>query len=291
MMKVTVMADEISPDLETSLELMRSWNLDTVELRRAGERRYPDVSDYWKSRVPRLVKEFGFSVVAISPGLFKVDFPGPDEPLRFLRAPDMDQFALEEKAKRLLDQHVNELLPASIEAAKALGARNIICWSFQSQEHGPTPQGAVQILKHGAERAGAAGVQLLIEVSDKSSRVADLVRRIDHPSLAVSWTPASAYAAGDHTSFPDGYASVRPYVRHVHFKDVIVDASGHYEWAMNGLIDWRGQIKSLADDYYDGYISVEPHVRPKINGVIETLDRVRGLIHEFAPASASALAS
>ena len=86
-MKVTIMADEISPDLETSLELMRSWNLDTVELRRAGERRYPDVSDYWKSRVPRLVKEFGFSVVAISPGLFKVDYPGPDAPLRFLRVP------------------------------------------------------------------------------------------------------------------------------------------------------------------------------------------------------------
>jgi sugar phosphate isomerase/epimerase len=289
-MKVTIMADEISPGLETALELMRSWNLDTVELRRAGERRYPDVSDYWRSRIPRLVKELGFSVVAISPGLFKVDYPGPDAPLRFLRAPDMDQFADEEKAKRLLDQHVNKLLPDSIEAAKALGAQTIICWSFQSQEHGPTPEGAVQILRHAAAQAAAGGVQLLIEVSDWASRTADLVRRVDHPALAISWTPASAYAAGDHTSFPDGYAQVRPFVRHVHFKDVIVKENGDYEWAMNGLIDWAGQIKALAEDGYDGYISVEPHVRPKIDGVMKTLDRLRGLIREASPSAEVTLA-
>jgi sugar phosphate isomerase/epimerase len=289
-MKVTIMADEISADLETSLELMRSWNLDAVELRRAGERRYPDVSDYWKSRVPRLIKEFGFSVVAISPGLFKVDYPGPDAPLRFLRAPDMEQFADEEKARRLLDHHVNKLLPDSIEAAKALGARTIICWSFQSQEHGPTPEGAVQILRDAAAKSAASGVQLLIEVSDWASRTADLVKRVDHPALAISWTPASAYAAGDHMSFPDGYAHVRPYVRHVHFKDVIVKQGGEYEWAMNGLIDWRGQIKALADDGYDGYISVEPHVRAKIDGVIQTLERLKGLIRECSPRSEAALA-
>jgi sugar phosphate isomerase/epimerase len=201
----------------------------------------------------------------------------------------MDQFADEEKAKRLLDHHIHRLLPDSIEAAKALGAQTIICWSFQPQEHGPTPDGAVQILRDAAAKAGAAGVQLLIEVSDWASRTADLVKRVNHPAMAISWTPASAYAAGDHTSFPDGYDLVRPYVRHVHFKDVIVRENGDYAWGLDGLIDWRGQIKALAEDGYDGFISVEPHVRPKIDGVIQTLDRLMGLIQECSPSSEAAL--
>jgi sugar phosphate isomerase/epimerase len=283
-MKISVMSDEISSDLESALELMREWGLDTVEIRRAGERRYPDVSDYWKSRIPRMIKEFGFNVIAISPGLFKLDYPTAHGPLRFLRGPDMDQFEHEKRADALLDYHVNVLLPASIEAAKAIGAKNLICFSFQAQEHGPSPEEVVQVLRHGASKAAEAGVQLVIEVQDHGIRAADLVRRVDHPALGISWTPASAYAAGDPNPFPDGYAHVRPYVRHVHFKDVKLDEHGEPVWALDGLIDWRGQIAALQADGYDGYISIEPHVRPKIDGVLKTFDRLRGLIAEASSA-------
>ena len=72
-MKISVIADEVSGDLETALELIRSWDVDAVELRRAGGQRYPDVSDYWKRRVPEMIAEYGLPVAAISPGLFKVD--------------------------------------------------------------------------------------------------------------------------------------------------------------------------------------------------------------------------
>lgn len=289
-MKISVMSDEISSDLESALELMREWGLDTVEIRRAGERRYPDVSDYWLSRIPRMVKEFGFSVVAISPGLFKLDYPGAPAPIGFLRGPDMDQFEREKRAQALLDEHVNVLLPASIEAAKAIGAKTIICWSFQSQEHGPSPEEVVQILRYGAGKAAEAGVQLAIEVQDHSSRVADLVRRVDHPALGISWTPASAFAAGDPMPFPDGYAHVRPYVRHVHFKDVKLNENGQPVWALDGLIDWRSQIAALHEDGYDGYISIEPHVRPKIDGVLKTFERLGGLIAEATSPATSAAA-
>jgi hypothetical protein len=54
-MQLAVISDEVSGDLETALELIRSWQVDAVEIRRAGEHRYPDVSAYWRKRVPQLV--------------------------------------------------------------------------------------------------------------------------------------------------------------------------------------------------------------------------------------------
>ena len=72
--------------------LIRSWAVDAVELRRAGGQRYPDVSDYWKRRVPELVREYRLPVAAISPGLFKIDWPTEPAPLHFHRSGDMEQF-------------------------------------------------------------------------------------------------------------------------------------------------------------------------------------------------------
>src|SRR4051794_10942212 len=46
-MNITIMNDEVSADFESSLELVRSGGLEAIETRRAGDRRYPDVGDYW----------------------------------------------------------------------------------------------------------------------------------------------------------------------------------------------------------------------------------------------------
>lgn len=288
-MKVTIMSDEVSSDFESALEIIRSWGVDSVEIRRAGDRRYPDVSAYWKVRVPQLVKEYGLSVVAISPGLFKIRYPGAPAPFHFHRGQDIEQFEHESAAEHLLDYHVSELLPASLEAAERLGTRTIIVWNFERHGEGPAAEGVIQVLRHAAEEAGAAGITLAIEVQDHCDFVADIVQRVDHPALAVSWAPASAYAAGEQVPFPDGYATVRPHIRHVHFKDVAGSAPqrsagdngrARHAWVLDGVVDWRGQIAQLKKDGYEGYISVEPHVRPQIDAAKRTLDRLRALIDE-----------
>src|SRR4051812_29146423 len=125
MFKISVVTDEVSSDPETALEVLRSWDVRTVELRGIDDSRYPDVSDYWKVRLPQLLDEFGIRVIAISPGLFQVRPPGaPQRAMSFSRRGDVGQVRDALAHEAALDYHVNKLLPASIDAALRLGAES-----------------------------------------------------------------------------------------------------------------------------------------------------------------------
>ncbi len=293
-MKIAVMADEVSSDLDTALELIKMWGVDAVDIRAIAGGRYPDVPDYWKARLPDLLSEYRLVVSAISPGLFKIPFPQPKMPPYFSRGGDQRQYQTETQRQATLDGHVNVLLPASIEAALKLGTRNIICFGFDQQVDGPAPEEVVQVLRYAAEKVGAAGLNLTIESDDRSEPSADLVRRVNHPALAINWDPGNAYVAGDDRPYPDGYAYVREFVRHVHFKDAksdplapppilpgLLNKTGKRPWALDdGVIDWRGQMAALKRDGYDGYIVVEPHMRPQLKTATYTLARIRKLLAE-----------
>src|SRR4051794_19145285 len=127
-MNVSIVTDEVSSDPETALEIIASWGVKHVELRGIGDQRYPRISEYWEYRLPQLLDEFRLQVAAISPGLFQVEPPGrPRRPMAFSRGADMRIAQAELAAEARRDEHINKLLPASIEAALKLGARSIIC--------------------------------------------------------------------------------------------------------------------------------------------------------------------
>ena len=277
-MKISVVTDEVSSDPETALEILHAWGVDGVELRGIDDTRYPMISDYWKVRLPQLLREFQLPVVAISPGLFQTRPPGePRRGMAFSRGGDMRivREELEEAAR--LDQHVNQLLPTSIEAARQLGARSIICFSFSRLDHTESDlvsDEVIQVMRYAADRVAAAGLTLNIEVSELSRRTADIVRRVGHPALGINWDPGAAFQGGEDVPFPDGFNQLRPYIRHVHFKDVMLESStGSRVVVVDGVIDWAGAFAALRDDGFDGYISVETHRRPKVESTYRMLQR------------------
>jgi sugar phosphate isomerase/epimerase len=285
-MKICVVTDEVSSDVETALEIIRSWGVDYVELRGIGEERYPEVSDYWHFRLPDLLREFDLKVAAISPGLFQLTFPGGPPPIGFSRRGDTRSFRAAQEAQATLDRHVNQLLPDSIEAARRLGTRNIICFNFMRMDHALSPPASdemIQVLRYATEKVAAEGMQLLIEISEPCSRPADMVRRVDHPAIGINWDPASAYiGGGEDVSYPDGFEHVRPYIRHIHFKDARINPdTGKREWLVNGIIDWSGALRDLKQDGFDGFISVETHHRPKVAATLGCVERVRSLLKEI----------
>jgi sugar phosphate isomerase/epimerase len=285
-MKVSIVTDEVSSDPETALEIISSWGVKYVELRGIGDQRYPRISDYWHYRLPQLLDEFGLQVSAISPGLFQVEPPGrPRRPMAFSRGGDMRIARDELEAEARRDEHITRLLPASIEAALKLGARSIICFAFFSRsdhtESDALPEEAVQIIRYAAEKIAAAGLTLNVEVSEPSQRCGDLVNRVNHPAFGVNWDPGAAFQGGENVPYPDGYSQLRPYVRHVHFKDVHVDAStGQRAVVVDGVIDWRSALRALTADGFDGYISVETHRRPKVDSTYRMLRRLQALVEE-----------
>jgi len=137
---------------------------------------------------------------------------------------------------------------------------------------------AIQVMRHAAQKVAEAGLTLNIEVSEPSQRTADIVRRVDHPALGINWDPGAAYQGGEEVPFPDGFDLLRPYIRHVHFKDVTTEPTGARTVVVDGVIDWRGAFAALRADNFDGYISVETHRRPKIDSTFRMLERLRALI-------------
>ncbi len=283
-MRISLVTDEISADAETAIELGVDWGVRHFELRGFGDERVPMLSDFKKARLDELVEEYGVQIVAVSPGLFKCPYPlGPRE--RFpLRTFDIALYDRWRAAQDLVKYHREELLPASLEYCNRIGAGLIVIFGFDraGQPAGPAPDGVLATLQEAAVQAESAGLQLAIEVedgfwADTGARTADMLTAIDHPALGVNWDPGNAYVAGDNP-YPDGYDAVRNYVRHVHFKDVMCQSDGAYIYAVEGEIDWAGQIAALAADGYQGYISIEPHMQPKVNSARTALERLRALM-------------
>jgi sugar phosphate isomerase/epimerase len=283
-MKVSIVTDEVSSDPETALEIISQWGVKYCEIRGIGDQRFPEVTDYWHYRLPQLVQEFGLSVAAISPGLFRTVPPGHARPpMNFTRGGDVSRVRQRLEAERLRDHHIETLLPVSIEAAQRLGAKTIICFSFSRLDHTEgdlVDDGVIQVMRHAAQQVGAAGLTLNIEVGEATQRSVDVVRRVNHPALGINWDPANAFNGGEDDVFPTGFEIARPFIRHVHFKDVRCDPDTDARpWTLEGgVMDWEPMLAGLAQDDFQGFVTVETHFRPKVESTRRTLERLRTLI-------------
>ncbi len=285
-MKISIVADELSNDPETAFELGLEWGVDAFELRGVFDRRAPRIEPHLRRRLIRAVRQFGVSITAVSPGLFKIPLPGP--------APDRSNLGWMNKsldlawsqAHRLLADHIDNLVPETIDFASEVGARMLIVFSFERRGDGSAgvPPAAVEALARAGEAAARAGMTLAIETEEghfanTGSRTAALVRAIGLDNVGVNWDPANALIDGD-VPYPDGYLAVRPHLKNVHFKDVEVDADGRWRIVDKGGVDWLGQIAALARDGYDGAIAIEPHLSPSIASCRRALHRLRSLISD-----------
>lgn len=285
-MKISIVTDEISADPETAIELGVEWGIRNFELRGFYAERVPNLSAYQAERLGNILADYGAKIIAISPGLFKIPYPLGRREEASLAWLDQGLFQRWRSLEDAVKYHREELLPASLEFARSLDVKLILTFGFHRHGHpaGPAPDEVLEILQEAADQALGAGLELVVEVeedfwADTGQRTAAMMAALDHPALGVNWDPGNAFMAGD-TPYPDGYEVVRPWVRHVHFKDAEIDSQGQRRYAVNGQIDWTGQIQALARDGYNGYISVESHMRPKVKVAQEELARLRQLIKQ-----------
>jgi sugar phosphate isomerase/epimerase len=283
-LKISLVTDEVSADLETAIELGLEWGVDAFELRGIGDQRVPNFSDYQKQRVLELQEAYGIQIAAISPGLFKIPYPPKKRKQFSLQVIDSNYYDQWQAARRLLDYHIKELLPASIEYAKQVGAQQIIAFSFDrgNQPPGLPPDEVLEIFQMSAKQVAQEGLQLSIEVennfwADTGERTAAIIRSVGVAGFGVNWDPGNAFAAGD-IPFPNGYQATRQYVQHVHFKDAVRRPDGSIYHAVEGDIDWAGQIRALYEDDYQGFVSVEPHLQPKLATARAVTARLKKLV-------------
>lgn len=283
-MRICIITDEISADPETAIELGASWGIKDFELRGYYYDRIPEISTHQRQRLHEVLDRYEARIVAVSPGLFKFPFTTsyPESiPLPWLDRIFYDEW---ENSKRRIEEHLTVLLPKTIDFAHEFGAKTIVSFGFSrgGLPAGEPPAELYDYLYQAAEIAKAGSLQLAVETevgfwADTGERTASIIRQINHPSLKINWDPGNSFLEGD-VPYPDGYQHVRDLVGHVHFKDACRLADGRSELVAQGQIDWTGQIKALYTDGYNGYISIETHLRPKVAEAIFALNRLRNLI-------------
>jgi sugar phosphate isomerase/epimerase len=283
-MQISLVTDEISADLETAIEIGTAWGVHDFELRSVGNHRVPRLPGYQKSRLKELIEEYQARVIAISPGLFKCPFPGQSRGRFSIQAMDHSLYKEWRSANDLVRFHREELLPEALDYAREIGAGMVVIFSFQREapSNEAAPDEVVEILAEAARQAEQLGLQLAVEVekgfwADSGQHTCDLLSRVGRPGLGVNWDPGNAFEAGD-VPFPTGYQAIRDYLKHLHFKDVVCLENGQYEYAIQGEIDWAGQIEALVYDGYAGHISIETHMRPKVKSAELALERLRRLV-------------
>ncbi len=282
-MKISIVTDEISADPETAIELGVQWGVHDFELRGFFTDRVPCFSAYQKQHLRDVLEENQARIIAVGPGLFKSACPAGRAPRLPLGWMEYGAYNNWQDARDLVEYHLNELLPRSMDYATELGAGVVVIFGFDRAGAAPgePPEEALNYLRKAAERAAAADIRLALENedgfwADTGARTADIIRAVNNPALAANWDPGNAFCAGDEP-FPKGYGSVKGMVRHVHYKDAIRAPDGAITQVVCGQIDWAGQIAALAADGYNGFISVETHMKRKVESARLSICRLRGL--------------
>lgn len=285
-MRISIVTDELSNDPETAFELGLEWGVREFELRGIFDRRVPRIEPHLRRRLVRAVRDFGVSITAVSPGLFKIPFPGAEPSRSNLGWMDRGFDMAWSAARSQLADHLDSLLPETLDFAAEVGAGMVIGFSFDraGDRSDSAPGAVVEALARAAEMAASANVSLAIETEEghwanTGARTAALVAAAGSENLGVNWDPANALIDGD-LPFPDGYGAVRSMVRNVHFKDVHVDPTGGWQIVEEGCVDWDGQIAALVADRYPGAIAIEPHLSPSIASTRRALGRLRQLIEQ-----------
>jgi sugar phosphate isomerase/epimerase len=240
MIRISALADEISPDLDTQIAVLREEGIHHLELRGAWDTNVLDLSAAQVAEIGRAVAAAGLRVSAIAAPIGKVPIDSPN------------------------DAELPRLARA-ITVARALGTARVRIFSFYpaaGEESPPAREAVLTRLRTLTAQARAAGVTLLHEnekdiYGDSIARCVDLLQGVDDPHFRALLDPANFLQCGQRP-YPDAYAALQPWLAYVHVKDV--DRDGTLVVAGAGEANWPGLLARLRADGYDGFLSLEPHL-------------------------------
>lgn len=112
-----------------------------------------------------------------------------------------------------------------------------------------------------ADHAAEKGVTVCMETHDDwchPAHVAAVMQRVHHASVAVNWDIAHPVRRA-HVSMDEAYETLKPWIRHSHFHDLVTPAEGRPNLVPvgEGDIDHRRAVERLQADAYQGFMSGE----------------------------------
>lgn len=164
---------------------------------------------------------------------------------------------------KLLTEQISDTHKA-IDLAADVGAPRIRVFGG-SIPPGITREAAIEqvskSLKAVADHAAERDVILCMETHDDwcdPANVAEVMQRVNQPAIAVNWDIMHPVRV-EKVTIDEAYQSLRPWIRHVHFHDGIVQDDGQTVLTPigEGIIDHRRAVELLLSMNYPDFLSGE----------------------------------
>ncbi len=271
MIRLSAFADEISPDPNEQIAVLRDEGIRHIDLRGAWGVNVLDLYDRQVGDLRRALTDSGIGVAAIASPIGKVPIDAPfDEHLRRFERAITLAHAFDAPCIRIFSFYPPAATATSsagtANAPVAASSGNAVAPSADSLVSGADPatyrDEVRRRLRELTARARAAGLTLLHEnekdiYGDTVARCVDLLRSVDDDHFVAAFDPANYIQCGQ-TPYPDAYEAVRPWLRYVHVKDARAD--GSVVAAGEGVSRWSDLLRCLRADGYDGVLALEPHL-------------------------------
>tara|TARA_Y100000588_G_scaffold352617_1_gene405416 strand:- start:188 stop:1048 length:861 start_codon:yes stop_codon:yes gene_type:complete len=281
-MRIGVIADGVSREVEHAFKVIRGYGINNVELQYVWDKEIGDLSDIELQRLIGLLDKYHMNTVCIS----RHNFSGIEVSKAIQSNPEfirqMDAFRRCIDTARQLD----------CQLIRIMGMRKeMVLFGYGGAEEWNVAKGAwdmfVEVTRSIVSLAQSAGVTLVIETGNggmvNSAHLgARLCREIDSSSLKVLWDPANCLFSGE-SPIPEGYESIKNHLAHVHIKDTRAWISRatleQVPYGDGHLGPYLADIaKALSQDGYEGVVSYESVHRPK-DGAFE--DGFHGSVQAF----------
>jgi len=266
-MKVSILSDEVSQDFGVAARYLEEWGVHYAELRGyQGQRAPRGMTERDLEQLRKTAADHGIEFSSISPGLFKVRLD----------------------SKEMAD-HRGDLQRQCLDLAEALGVKTMVVFPpVRGEQEGldDYPGQVVDDFRALAERAAARGLTIAIEnepicFACTGASLARFVAALGHPAARINWDPGNDLHTGEQP-FPEGYGHVKPYLAHVHVKDYRrTNGKGQCVPAGEGDADWPGQLRALQADGYAGFVVVETHFKPPVEGSERAVRALQGLLKQI----------
>ncbi|MGE5549582.1 MAG: sugar phosphate isomerase/epimerase family protein [Bacteroidota bacterium] len=250
MYKRAVITDEISQDFARAVEVAREFGLEGVELRSAWDKNPHELGKEERRRIRDLAGRAGLSIPCVAGPIFKCQLY--DE--------------------RDYQEHLT-VLERCLDVAHELGAglvRGFTFWDDGDFE---------RALPWIAERLAAIGptlraakVKMVLEsdpatAANSHQKLSRVLAMTASDEIKALWDPGNnLYVSGATRPFPEGYELLRPYLAHIHVKDIRRQAGAAEPEACclgQGEVGYARVFPRLVADGYDGWLSLETHYRKR----------------------------
>ncbi len=264
--RVAFITDEYSQDLAEAIAFAKEFSVPLVEVRGLWDT-YGILLEPAKLKQARqMLDDAGLRCCALSTPLLKCVAPGV-EPIERVELdielaansfpiPTGEQFG-----------RSTEMLERSIEAASILGCNIVRCFSFwRAAEPASAYPLLLEKLEELAPVAERAGMKLAME-NEHACNVADCGEAMQvlpqaPANVGLLWDVLNGVSTGE-TPYPDGYAKLdTSRIFHVQLKDADLSAGTErftYTAVGQGDMPYAKIFKALAEDGYEGAISMETH--------------------------------